>query len=79
MVYSDVKESVWCGKQREATTSIHLLVKLQPWFLSLQWKIYFLQECGLGPCAYSEGPALGQNTDDDEIYIYIYIYIYNRL
>ena len=33
------------------------LVKLQPWFVSLQWK-----NCSLGSCTCSKGPALGQNT-----------------
>ena len=36
-VYSDAKERVGCGKQREAIAPIQSLVKLQPWFLSLQW------------------------------------------
>ena len=35
------------------------LVKLQLWFLSLQWKT-----CSLGASICSERPALGQNTDD---------------
>ena len=42
-------------------TYLHL-VKLQPWFLSLQWKTCLCQNCSLGSCACSEGPALGQNT-----------------
>ena len=37
-VCSDAKERVGCGKQREATTPIQSLLKLQPWFLSLRWK-----------------------------------------
>ena len=49
-------------KQREATAPIQSLVKLQPWFLSLRWKTCFRQNCSLGSCACSEGPAFGQNT-----------------
>ena len=37
------------------------LAKLQPWFLSLQWKTCLWQNCSLGSCACSERPALGQN------------------
>ena len=37
-VCSDAKERVGCGKQKEATAPIQSLVKLQSWFLSLQWK-----------------------------------------
>ena len=44
---------------------IKSLVKLQPWFLSLRWKTYLRQNCSLGFSACSEGPAFGQNTDDD--------------
>ena len=61
-IYSDAKKSVGCGKQWEATAPIHSLVKLQPWFLNLRWKTCLLQNCCLGSCACSEGPALGQNT-----------------
>ena len=61
-VCSDAKERVGCGKQREATAPIQSLVKLQPWFLSLRWKICLRQNCSLGSCTCSEGPALGQNT-----------------
>ena len=38
------------------------LVKLQPWFLSLQSKTCLGQNCNLGSCVWSERPALGQNT-----------------
>ena len=51
-----------CGKQREATAPIQFLVKVQPWFLSLRWKICLRQNCSLGSCACSEWPALGQNS-----------------
>ena len=61
-VCSDAKERVGCGKQWEATTPIQSLVKLQPWFLSLQWKTCLRQNCSLGSCVYSERPALVQNT-----------------
>ena len=64
-VRSDDKERVGCGKQREATALIKSLVKLQPWFLSLRWKTCLPQNCSLGFSACSEGPAFGQNTDDD--------------
>ena len=62
-VCSDAKERVECGKQQEATAPIQSLVKLQPWFLSLRWKTCLRQNCSL---AYSEWPALGQNTHDDD-------------
>ena len=61
-VPSDAKERVGCGKQWEATAPIQSLVKLQPWFLNLQWKTCLRQNCSLGFYACSEGPALGQNT-----------------
>ena len=54
-----------CGK-REATATIQSLVKLQPWFLSLWWKTCLRQNCSLGFSPCSEGPAFGQNTDDDD-------------
>ena len=39
-VCSDTKKR----KQREATASFQLLVKLQPWFLSLRWKTWLWAE-----------------------------------
>ena len=51
-----------CGKQREPTAPIQSLVKLQHLFLNLRWKICLRQNCNLGSCVCSEGPALGQNT-----------------
>ena len=61
-VSSDAKERVLCGKQRKSTAPIQSLVKLKPWFLSLRWKACLRQNCSIGSCACSEGPALGQNT-----------------
>ena len=61
-ICSDIKERLMCGKQREATAPIESLVKLQPWFLSLRWKICLRQNCSLGSSACSEEPALGKNT-----------------
>ena len=61
-ICSDAKERLVCGKHREATALIQSLVKLQPWFLILRWKTCHRQNCSLGSCACSEGPALGQNT-----------------
>ena len=61
-VSSDAKERVGCRKQWEATAPIRSLVKLQPSFLSLQWKTCLRQNCSLGFSACSEGPAFGQNT-----------------
>ena len=58
-----------CGKQREATAPVQSLVKLQPWFLSLRWKTCLRQNCSLGFSACSEGPAIGQNTDEGDILI----------
>ena len=65
-VCSDAKERVGCGKQREATAPIKSVEKLQPWFLSLRWKTCPRQNRSLGFSACSEGPAFGQNTDDDD-------------
>ena len=62
----DAKERVGCGKQREATAVIKSLVKLQLWFLSLRWKTCLRQNCNIDFCTGSEGPALGQNTDDND-------------
>ena len=42
------------------------LVKLQHRFLSCTVRPAFGQNCSLGACVCSEGPALGQNTDDDD-------------
>ena len=70
-IFSDLLRSVQmlkregCRKQREATAPLKSLVKLQPWFLSLQWKTCLWQNSSLGFSARSEGPAFGQNTDDD--------------
>ena len=61
-VCSNAKESVGCGKKREATAPIESLVKLQPRFLCLRWKTLLWQNCSLGSSACSEGLALGQNT-----------------
>ena len=61
-VCSDAKERVGCRKQWEATAPIKSLVKLQPWFLSLQWKTRIWPNCSLGFSTCSEGPAFGQNT-----------------
>ena len=58
-----------CGKRREATAPIQSLVKLQPCFLRLRWKTCLQQKCSLGSCVCSEGPALGQDSDDDEYVI----------
>ena len=52
----------WGAEKREATAPIQSLVKLQPCFLSLRWKTCLRQNCGLGFCACSEGPALEQKT-----------------
>ena len=38
------------------------LAELQLWFLSLRWKTCLRQNCNLGSCACSEGPALQQKT-----------------
>ena len=54
-----------CRKQREASVHIQSLVKLQPSFLSLLWKTCLQQNCSLGSCACSEGPALGPEHSDD--------------
>ena len=56
------RERVGCGKQREATAPIQSILKLQFWFLSFQWKTCLRQNCSLGFCSCSVGPALVQNT-----------------
>ena len=64
-----LKES---GAQK-ATGSYHIyfsLVKLQPWFLSLQWKTCLWTE--LQPAFAVKDLPLGRTL----IYIYIYIYMY---
>ena len=61
-ICSDAKERVGYVKQREATTPIQCLIKLNPMFLRLLWKFSLGQNCSLIYCAYSEGPALGLNT-----------------
>ena len=53
---------------RKTTGSYHTyssLVKLQPRFLSLQWKTCLSAELQPWCLSFSEGPALGHNTDDD--------------
>ena len=60
-LFQTLKREVF-GKQWEATAPIQSLVKLQPWFLSLQWKTCFGQNYSLVSCACSEGPVHGQNT-----------------
>ena len=84
-IFSDLLRSVQMlkresgyGKQRQATTPIQSLIKLQPSFLSLRWKTCFRLNCSLGSCACSEGSALGQNTLMKILYIYIYIYLLNE-
>ena len=57
-----VRRGEGCGKQRGATAPIQCLVKLQPLFLSLWWKTCVWQNCSLGSCVCSEGPAFGQKT-----------------
>ena len=47
-VYSDAKERVGYVKERETTAPIQSLVKLQPWFLSFEWKTCLQQNCSLG-------------------------------
>ena len=44
------------------------LVKLQPWFLSLQWKTCLRQNCSLGSCAccVRTCPWAEHSDDDDE-------------
>ena len=68
-ICSDAKKRVGCEK-RETTAPIQFLVKLQPWFMSLRRKTCLRQNCNLGSCTCSEGPALGQNTDDDPRYFF---------
>ena len=68
-----------CGKQRETTAPIQSLVKLQPWSLSLQRKSCLRQNCSLGTCACSEGPALAQNTLIMMIWFTYIGYNYNEL
>ena len=81
MVCSDAneRERAGCRKQWEATAPIQSQVKLQPWFLSLLWKTCLRQNCRLGSCTCSEGPAPGQNTLMMLIYIYLTIPHYGWL
>ena len=67
-ITSDLLRSVqmlkreWVKKATKSYRNYSSLVKLQPWFQSLWWKTCLRQNCSLGFCACSEGPALGQNT-----------------
>ena len=63
----DAKES-GVRKATEATAPIQSLVKLQSLFLSLRWKTCLRHNCSLVSGACSEGPALGQNTNDILLY-----------
>ena len=52
---------IYCGKQREATAPIKSLVKLQPRFLRLQWRIYIIIRVfcpKAGPLLKAEKPRL---------------------
>ena len=44
-------------------------VKTAALVLNLRWNTCLRLNSSLGSCACSEGPALGQNTHDDEIYV----------
>ena len=59
-VCSDATERVGSRKQREASTLIQSLVKLQPWFLSLWWKTCLRQNCSLGSCFAVKDLPLGR-------------------
>ena len=76
---SDAKERVLCEKQREATAPIQSLVKLQPWFLSLQWTTCLWQNFNLSSCACSEGLSLGQNTLLVIYFITVWQYILQQI
>ena len=67
----------WMWKAIRSYHTYSSLVKLQPWFLSLQWKTSLWQNCCLGFFACSEGPALGQNTLMMMILISKYLYSQN--
>ena len=69
-IFSDLLRSVQMLKRAWGAES---LVKLQPCFLSLRWKTCHQQNCNLGSCTCSEGPALGQNT-----LMMMMIYLFSR-
>ena len=53
---------VWIRKATRSNRTYLSLVKLQSWFLGLQWKTGLWTELRPGSCVSSERPALGQNT-----------------
>ena len=61
-VSSDSKERVGVRKLTGSYRTCSILIKLQLWFLSLQWKTCLRQNCNLGSSPCSEGPVLGQKT-----------------
>ena len=61
-IFSDLLRSFQMLKATVSYRTYSSLMKLQSWFLSLRWKTCLRQNCSLGSCACSEGPALGQNT-----------------
>ena len=62
-IFSDGLRSVqMINRKWDAESNGKLPHLFNHWFLSLQWKTCLRQNCSLGSCACSEGPALGQNT-----------------
>ena len=66
-IFSDLLRSVQALKREggEAAISIQSMVKLQPWFLSLQWKTCLQQNCSLGSCIALKDLPLGRTHNDD--------------
>ena len=62
-VCSDAKE---CRKQREDTSPIESLVKVQSWFLSLHWKTCLRQNCSLAKRLYWRTCPWAEHSDDDD-------------
>ena len=72
-ICSDAKEREVCGKQREATAPIHLLVKLQPRFMSLQWKTWLWAELQPWCLSLQWRTCPWAEHDDDDEYIKLWL------
>ena len=65
-IFSDTKERVGCGKQREATALIHPKQNCNPGAWVCGESPAFGQNCSPGSWVCSERPAFGQKIDNDD-------------
>ena len=67
-IFSDLLRSVqtlkreWGAESNGKLSYLFIPGKTAALVTDLQWKICLLQNCSFGSCAWSEGPAFGQNT-----------------